>query len=158
MTFLEPRGIPGLVSKLRGFRRPHAVTASLAAARRAPVAAARVAAVYVDDPSAVADSLDLRPAEAGANVRENVRPRASDAGEEPHVLAAIGVDRGEPVLVGNCIEARVAKDLPPLVTIGEAHYAPSGEAVKRNLAVKATERWASATRTSSSSPRRGRRT
>lgn len=67
-TFLEPRGIPGLISKLRGFRRRYAVTGSLAAARRAPVAAARIAAVYVDDPSAVADSLDLRPAEAGANV------------------------------------------------------------------------------------------
>ena len=68
MTFLEPRGIPGLVSKLRAFRRRYAVTGSLAAARRAPVAAARVAAVYVDDPSVVANSLDLRPAEAGANV------------------------------------------------------------------------------------------
>lgn len=67
-TFLEPRGIPGLVSKLRGFRRRYAVTGSLAAARRAPVAAARVAAVYVDDPWAVADTLDLRPVEAGANV------------------------------------------------------------------------------------------
>ncbi len=67
-TFLEPRGIPGLISKLRGFRRRYAVTGSLAAARRAPVAAARVAALYVDDPSAVADSLDLRSAEAGANV------------------------------------------------------------------------------------------
>lgn len=68
MTFLEPRGIPGLVSKLRSFRRPYAVTASLAAARRAPVAAPRVAAVHVGDPPGAAESLGLRPAEAGANV------------------------------------------------------------------------------------------
>jgi hypothetical protein len=67
-TFLEPRGIPGLIAKLRDFRGRYAVTGSLAAARRASVAAARLAGVYVDDPAAVADSLGLRPADAGANV------------------------------------------------------------------------------------------
>jgi len=68
MTFLDPRGIPHLVSKLRGFGQRHAVTGSLAAALRAPAAAARVAAVFVDDPATATDSLDLRPVESGANV------------------------------------------------------------------------------------------
>ena len=68
VTFLDPRGIPNLVSKLGRLRERYAVTGSLAAGRRAAVAPARVAAVFVDDPLAVADSLDLRPAESGGNV------------------------------------------------------------------------------------------
>jgi hypothetical protein len=67
-TFLEPRGILGLTDKLRPLRRPYAVTGSLAAARRAPVAAPRLAAVYVTDPSAVAETLGLKRAESGGNV------------------------------------------------------------------------------------------
>jgi hypothetical protein len=68
VTFLDPRGIQSLLSKLRHVRQRYAVTGSLAAARRAAVAPARVAAVFVDDPPAVAESLELRPAESGGNV------------------------------------------------------------------------------------------
>jgi hypothetical protein len=40
----------------------------MAAVRKAPVAPARLATLYVDDPERLAERLDLRRAEAGANV------------------------------------------------------------------------------------------
>jgi hypothetical protein len=68
LTFLEPRGLDSLVAKLRSFRGTYAVTGSLAVARRAPAAVARLAAVYVEDPEAAATALGLRAVDAGANV------------------------------------------------------------------------------------------
>jgi hypothetical protein len=68
VTFLAPRGLAPLTDGLRAFKGRIAVTGSLAAGRRAPVAPARIAMLYVDDPSRAARSLGLRPAEAGANV------------------------------------------------------------------------------------------
>jgi hypothetical protein len=67
-TFLAPRGLATLTVELRTFKGRIAVTGSLAAAQRAPVAPARIAMLYVDDQSRVAKGLGLRPAEAGANV------------------------------------------------------------------------------------------
>lgn len=64
--YLEPRGLNALVSKLGASK--YAATGAFAAQRYAPIAPARQAAVYVDDPAAWADELKLRPAEAGANV------------------------------------------------------------------------------------------
>jgi hypothetical protein len=46
----------------------YAVTGSLAAARLAPVAPARLGVAFVEDAAAAADALGLVPAEAGANV------------------------------------------------------------------------------------------
>jgi hypothetical protein len=68
MTFLEPCGLDALVQKLSRFGGPYAITGSLAAEGRAPAGASRCAIVYVPDPSAAAESLDLRPADRGANV------------------------------------------------------------------------------------------
>ncbi len=67
-AFLEPRGLPALLDKLKsaGFR--YAITGSLAAAQVAPVAAPRLATVYVDDIARASEELRLRPAETGANV------------------------------------------------------------------------------------------
>jgi len=66
--FLEPRGLDTFAHKLRAFPHRYALTGSMAAARVAPVAPARLALCYVDDPDGAAGELNLRPAEAGANV------------------------------------------------------------------------------------------
>ena len=66
-TFLDPRGIPALRQKLAQASWKNAVTGSLAASMVAPVAAPRLAQIYVKDAGAAADALELRPAEAGAN-------------------------------------------------------------------------------------------
>jgi len=63
-TFLEPRGLPALWSKLARLPR-HAATGSTAGPG---IAATRIAMLYVDDPEAAARTLGLVPAEAGANV------------------------------------------------------------------------------------------
>lgn len=67
-NFLAPRGVNELLERLGTLKRRIVVTGSLAATRRAPITPARIAMAYVDDPAAVAQSLDLRPAETGANV------------------------------------------------------------------------------------------
>lgn len=66
--YLEPRGPAALLEKLATFRERAVVTGSLAAARRAPVAASRLAVVYVEDVAGAARALGLRAAESGANV------------------------------------------------------------------------------------------
>lgn len=63
-TYLEPRGLPALWSKLARLRR-YAVTGSPAGPG---IAATRIAMLYVDDPEDAARTLGLVPAEAGANV------------------------------------------------------------------------------------------
>jgi hypothetical protein len=68
MTFIEPCGLDPFVQKLRRLGRPYAITGSLAAERRTSAAVSRLATVYVADPSAAAESLDLRNADGGANV------------------------------------------------------------------------------------------
>jgi hypothetical protein len=69
VTFIEPRGLESLLSRLRTAGLRHAVTTSLAASRLAPIAAPRLAVVYVADAGVAAERLALRPAEAGANVQ-----------------------------------------------------------------------------------------
>jgi hypothetical protein len=86
-TFLDPRGLPSFPAKLRNLKARAAVTGSLAAVRRAPVASPRLAAVYVDDPEAAARALALRPAESGGNVTL-VRPF------DPVAFARSWVDEG----------------------------------------------------------------
>lgn len=67
-SWLDPRGLPAFLAKLPSASTRYAVTGSQAAARKAPVAAARSASVYVDDPAETAAAMGLRPADAGANV------------------------------------------------------------------------------------------
>jgi hypothetical protein len=68
--YLDPRGLENLVQRVAGgaLRRKYAVTGSIAANRIAPVAPARLAMLYVDDVSAAAKALNLRPTDAGMNV------------------------------------------------------------------------------------------
>lgn len=67
-SWIAPRGLTALHEKLRRSEARYAVTGSLAASRRSPVAAPRVVSIYVDDPETFAEAVDLRPADAGANV------------------------------------------------------------------------------------------
>ena len=65
---LEPRGLAALTSRFSTSSLRYAVTGTLAVSELAPVAAAHLAVVYVDDARAAVSALDLRIAERGANV------------------------------------------------------------------------------------------
>lgn len=67
-TFLAPRGIPTLATKLGKLKSRYAMTGAFAAQRFAPVAPTRLAAIYANDVTRWSERLDLRPADAGANV------------------------------------------------------------------------------------------
>jgi hypothetical protein len=67
-TFLEPRGLTSLLDKLKAVDIPYAATGSLAAAQIAPIAAPRLAAIYIGDIDRAAQVLRLRRAETGGNV------------------------------------------------------------------------------------------
>ena len=67
-TVLEPRGLPAFEHRLRATEFAYAATGALAAQRFDPIAPARLATIYVTDPSQAIDRLDLRETEAGANV------------------------------------------------------------------------------------------
>jgi hypothetical protein len=68
MTFLEPCGLDAFVEKLRRWGGRYAVSGSLAATRKTPLAAPVLATAYVEDPALVAEALELRVAERDANV------------------------------------------------------------------------------------------
>lgn len=67
-TFLEPRGLDALGSKLFDAKWIYAATGALGAQQFAAIAPARQAAIYVDDIARAAERLRLRPTDAGANV------------------------------------------------------------------------------------------
>jgi hypothetical protein len=67
-TFLEPRGLSALRTRLAKLDAPYAITGSMAAATLAPIAPARLATVWVRDAAAAGSALGLRPADSGANV------------------------------------------------------------------------------------------
>jgi hypothetical protein len=67
-TFLEPRGLRALSVKLKAAQIQYAITGSLAAVRRAPVAEPRLATLYVPQLEQAAAALGLRRAETGGNV------------------------------------------------------------------------------------------
>lgn len=67
-TYLDPRGLSSVTGKLEGRKRGFAATGAIASQRFAPIAPTRLAAVYVNDVSRWAARLDLREADAGANV------------------------------------------------------------------------------------------
>lgn len=66
--YLAARGVPAVIERLKQLKVRYAVTGSWAAAEVAPVAPPRLLTLYVDRPRDVEKTLDLRPAEAGANV------------------------------------------------------------------------------------------
>jgi hypothetical protein len=66
--YLDPRGLSNATAQLKRSQRRYAVTGTLAVASLAPVAAARLAVIYVDDAEDAARELGLRVAERGANV------------------------------------------------------------------------------------------
>lgn len=69
-TFLAPQGATQALSVLAGLGQttPLAVTGSFAAVRYAPIAAPALLMVYSETPNALADALEMIPADAGANV------------------------------------------------------------------------------------------
>lgn len=68
-SFLEPRGLPELLERLRAEADlRYAVTGSIAAGYFARYAPSRLAMLYVDDLDRAADALDLRQVESGSNV------------------------------------------------------------------------------------------
>ncbi|MFZ2164379.1 MAG: hypothetical protein WAV45_02855 [Propionibacteriaceae bacterium] len=69
-SYLEPRGLEALMSKLRDKAEPSrcVVGGSLAAQANAPYAEPRLALLYTEDPQSLAESLGLRPVAGGANV------------------------------------------------------------------------------------------
>jgi hypothetical protein len=66
--YLAPRGFSAVLEKLKSAGTRYAVTGSWAASQVAPIAPPRLLTVYVDRPATIDRDLDLRPAEAGANV------------------------------------------------------------------------------------------
>jgi len=67
-TFVSPPGPSKTISRLRAVDQRIAVTGSFAAVRLAAVAGPALLAAYSEDPTAVADELELIPADEGANV------------------------------------------------------------------------------------------
>ena len=66
--YLAAKGISAAVEKLKTIRTRFAVTGSWVATQVAPVAPPRLLLVYMDRRADIDKQLDLRPAEAGANV------------------------------------------------------------------------------------------
>lgn len=66
--WMDPRGLTAFLQKLPQVSERYAVTGSLAAVRKAPIAGTRLASIYAEDAETLARALGLRPAEAGANV------------------------------------------------------------------------------------------
>ncbi len=67
-NWLAARGLPSLLERMPADVKRYAVTGSFAASRLAPVTAPRLLVVFVEQASVAARKLDLRPADAGANV------------------------------------------------------------------------------------------
>jgi hypothetical protein len=67
-TFIAKRGAADAMSRISSLESRTAVTGSFSAVRFAPVAAPALLAVYCDNIRAVAEELDLLPADSGANV------------------------------------------------------------------------------------------
>lgn len=69
-SYLEPRGLPALVEKLRQLPREarYVLSGSLAAQPYAPYAEPRLAQLYAEDPPSLASALGLRAVDVGANV------------------------------------------------------------------------------------------
>ena len=67
-TYLEPRGLPVLLERLRQLKEPYAITGSLAVPGETAVSTPRLGAVYVRDAATAVAALELRSSDSGANV------------------------------------------------------------------------------------------
>ena len=67
-SYLDPRGLFGLLRRLPGMQRPWAATGSLGVPPGAGVAPLSLASLYVDDPEETSQELGLSPVDVGANV------------------------------------------------------------------------------------------
>jgi hypothetical protein len=67
-TYLEPRGLPALLEKLKQTDLKYAVTGSMAASSRVPITVPRLMTLYVGNMQQAETALGLRAAERGANV------------------------------------------------------------------------------------------
>lgn len=68
-SFIEPRGIPATLEKLRSTERRYAITGSFGASRIAPIAPPRLLSLYTDDARGLIEDTGLRPTASGANVQ-----------------------------------------------------------------------------------------
>jgi hypothetical protein len=68
ITYLAPRGLEDLFTRLPSYEGEYALTGSFAVPAEASIVAGRLAACYVRDIEGVADHLQVRLAETGANV------------------------------------------------------------------------------------------
>lgn len=66
--YLAPRGLASVIDKFKTVSDPYAVSGSWAATQFAPVAPPRLLLLYADNPAAVAEQLEVKPTDAGANV------------------------------------------------------------------------------------------
>lgn len=94
-TYLEPRGLNSLLRKLRDSDLRYVATGSLGAASVSPVAPARLAILFVDDMEDAAERLDLRLAEAGANVilAEPFDPVVYERGREREGISYVALSQ-----------------------------------------------------------------
>jgi hypothetical protein len=67
-TYLEPRGLSAFLARLKESEERYVVTGSLAASAFAPIAASRLAMVWMNNVTAAAERLRIRPTESGTNV------------------------------------------------------------------------------------------
>lgn len=67
-TYLEPRGQSALLARLAKSDERYVVTGGVAAAAFAPAAPARLTTLWINDATAAAARLNLRPVDSGANV------------------------------------------------------------------------------------------
>lgn len=67
MSCIAPRGLESVLTGLRGLD-GYSITGSLASARRTTTAPARLATLYCENPSDLAEELGVRAADAGANL------------------------------------------------------------------------------------------
>lgn len=63
--YLEPRGLPELLTKLRAVKRPYVLTGSLAARYYDEIVPPRLAVIYADSVEGLVDDLRLRPSPDG---------------------------------------------------------------------------------------------
>ncbi|MGI9072744.1 MAG: hypothetical protein ACR2JB_15865 [Bryobacteraceae bacterium] len=66
--YLAPRGLAHTTERLKTLSSRYVVSGSWAAAQFAPVSPSRLLLCYADDVPAIARALEIRPAEAGANI------------------------------------------------------------------------------------------
>lgn len=68
MKCLAPRGLDGVIDRLRALQKTYALTGSFAVPAGASVAVGRQLACYVDDPGEAMATLEIRETRVGANV------------------------------------------------------------------------------------------